>query len=147
MSNTLQYVYGDGDKEYVFCCKNRPFAVPVNAVKTPPSRARRLVMDEGLSPLMANLATIDEMFGGADIMLDVEEEDDVLDKHGPDDNIVYKSGHGRYKCNLVQCDVTEDPWGHVPHNCGFHPDYRYTIKLQSNFYCFVGHNNQDDSIW
>ena len=35
----------------------------------------------------------------------------------------YKSGHGRYKCYLVQCDVTNDPWGQVPHNCGFHPDY------------------------
>ena len=52
------------------------------AVKmTPPSRAWRLVKDEGLSPLTANLTTIDEMFGGADIMSDLEEEEEVLDKH------------------------------------------------------------------
>ena len=94
------------------------------AVKmTPPSRAQRLVKEDGLSPLTANLTTIDEMFGGADIMSDEEEEEDILVKHAKGPELVYKSGHGRYKCNLVQCDVSDDPWGQVPQNCGFHQDY------------------------
>ena len=111
-------------------CTNDNIKLP-DVAKTPPSYARRLVMEEGLSPLTANLATIDTMFGGADIFSDAEEEDAVLDKHGRDhdDNILYKSGHGRYKCNLVQCDVSDDPWGQVPHNCGFHLDY----SLPDNF--------------
>ena len=91
---------------------------------TPPSRAQRLVVDDGWSPLTANLTAIDEMFGGADIMSDEDEEDDILVKHGQEDpNLVYKSGHGRYKCNRVQCEVIDDPWSRVPHNCAYHPAY------------------------
>ena len=53
-------------------CPNRLSVV--DSIKTPPpSRARRLVINEGLSPLTANLSSIDEMFGGADIMSDLEE--------------------------------------------------------------------------
>ena len=91
---------------------------------TPTSRVRTLVIDEGWSPLTANLTAIDEMFGGADIMSDDEEEKDILDKHKPlNPKLVYLSGHGCYKCNRVQCDVTDNPWKQVPDNCGFHPAY------------------------
>ena len=103
-----------------------PIVFPDAAAKktTPPSRAHRLVVDEGLSPLTANLSTIDEMFGGADIMSDEEEENDILVKHGQNDpELVYKSGHGRYKCFRVLCDLMDDPWTQVPHNCGYHPGY------------------------
>ena len=103
---------------------------------TPTSRVRTLVIDEGWSPLTANLTAIDEMFGGADIMSDDEEEKDILVKHElgqRDESIpkpVYKSGHGRYKCNRVQCDVIDDPWRQVPHNCGFHPHYSIPGNFQ-----------------
>ena len=101
---------------------------------TPPGRARahRLVVDEGWSPLTANLTAIDEMFGGADIMSDEEEEHDILVKHGQDDpKLVYTSGHGRYKCNLVQCDTIDDPRREVPHNCAYHPAYCLPDKFQN----------------
>ena len=106
------------------------------AMTTPPSRAQLLVLDDGFSPLTANLTAIDEMFGGADIMSDVEEEEDILAKHnhtaggGQDANHVYKSRHGRYKCNRVQCDVLDDPWRQIPHNCGFHPDFSLPSEFQ-----------------
>ena len=62
---------------------------------TPPNHAQRLVVDDGWSPLTANLTAIDEMFGGANIMSDEDEEDDILVKHGQEDpNLVYKSCHG-----------------------------------------------------
>ena len=103
-----------------------------DAKTTTPSRAQRLVIDDGWSPLTANLAAIDEMFGGADIMSDEEEENDILVKHDPEPEptLLYKSGHGRYKCNRVQCDVLDDPRRRVPDNCGFHHSYSLPDEFQ-----------------
>ena len=106
----------------------KPIVLPDAALakSTPPSRAQRFTIDDGFSPLTANLTTIDEMFGGADIMSDEEEENDIIGRHDEgghlDTNHVYRSGHGRYKCNRVQC-LIDDPWSQVPHNCGFHHAY------------------------
>ena len=115
-----------------------PIVLPDAAVakSTPPSRAQRLTIDDGFSPLTANLTTIDEMFGGADIMSDEEEENDIIGRHDEeghlDSNLVYESGHGRYKCNRVQC-LIDDPWNPaVPHNCGFHHAYSLPNDFQ---YC------------
>ena len=110
-----------------------PIVLSAAAKSPPPSRAQRLVIDDGWSPLTANLTAIDEMFGGADIMSDEEEENDILDKHKQEDtDLVYKSGHGRYKCCRVECDAIDDPWRQVPHNCAFHPAYCLPDEFQ---YC------------
>ena len=91
------------------------------------------MLDEGWSPLTANLTAIDEMFGGADIMSEEEEENGILVKHGQDNpSLLYTRGHGRYKCYRVHCDTIDDPWRQVPHNCAFHPVYSLPNEFQ---YC------------
>lgn len=102
---------------------------------TPPSCAQMLVLDEGYSLLTANLTAIDEMFGGADIMSDEEEENDILVKHDRghgDGGLLYQSGHGRYKCCRVQCVPEDDPWRQInPNNCGFHQGYKLPTGFQT----------------
>ena len=48
---TLTYTYGAGDKEFVFCCKNRPFAVLCSSSLPTPAASlidHNLVMELGL---------------------------------------------------------------------------------------------------
>ena len=105
-------------------------AKTLDVEQTPPSRAQMLVMDDGMSPLTANLTIMDEMFGGADVMSDEEEEQFYLDQHNPPDDLVYRMGHGRYKCNRVQCNFQDDPCMQVPQNCGYHQSWSLPYNFQ-----------------
>ena len=84
-------------------------------------------------PRMANIIILNNMFGGADIKDDVNEEREVLsnyDEGGTEDTTqdqftfittsdnTYNSGHGRSKCRFDVCSINWE----VPDNCGFAGD-------------------------
>ena len=115
------------------------------SVATPssPHVAVSLLSEHGqMSPLSANLHALQMTFFGADTEPDPNVEVNAILRYddkgdlGLYDNLqmryilsnglVYRTGHGRDKCNYDQCVLdAHDENDVVSHNCGFHPQWLY----------------------
>ena len=100
---------------------------------------RSIASLENLSPYDANARVLNLTFGRADLQPDPDIEIDTLlsnnvksgvrgrihrEPHRQfryirDDNLLYSSHHGRYKCSRRKCSNLSD----VPNNCLFHPQW------------------------
>ena len=104
-----------------------------------PHVAVSLSTDHGtMSPLSANLRSLQTAFFGADLGPDPNAEVNTILRHddkgdlGLYDNLqmryvltnglVYRTGHGRMKCTYNEC-VKEANDDVLSHNCGFHPQW------------------------
>ena len=112
---------------------------------------RSIASLENLSPYDANARVLNLTFGRADLQPDPDIEIDTLlsnnvksgvggqihrEPHRQfryirDDNILYSSHHGRYKCSRRKCSNLSD----VPNNCLFHPQWLLPEEFQ-----FCGQN-------
>ena len=102
-----------------------------------------------LSPLSANLCSVQSAFFGADMEPDpnaavnaILRYDDKGDlgmydnlqmRYQLSNGLVYRTGHGRDKCNYDKCvlDATDENDDDVSHNCGFHPQWLFPIWFKS----------------
>jgi len=100
---------------------------------------RNIAATEDLSPIVANAKVLNLTFGRADLQPDPDIEMDTLLAHNTktrtkgeivrdphrqfrciqNNDLVYSSQHGRYKCSRRKCANLED----VPNNCLFHPQW------------------------
>ena len=116
-----------------------------------PPRFPAKVQQLQLSPLSSNIATLDDEYWGADVK-PYYEEMRTLEMNGAQDSRYeycqldelgnrefaftkvtamdqaydYWSGHGRNKCSPLCLNME----GHLPNNCGFHPQFKFPAKFR-----------------